>query len=193
MKKSSQRNKIIKAAGRLMNRKGYNGTSLQDISEHVGIHKSTLFHYFKKKEDILMAVLETASGFAIEFIENIVQDKKLTPNEKLILIIKGHVVWIIEYIDNVSAYHSEIRYLSLGNRRKYMNLRKKYESHFMEIIDEVKKNNGNNFRGMDSKIAAFGILGMINWVNKWYKKNGQYTPEEIGDILYRMITEQMVV
>ena len=40
--------KIKKTALRLMSKNGYHGTSIQTIADHVGITKSTIFHYFKK-------------------------------------------------------------------------------------------------------------------------------------------------
>ena len=176
-----------------MNQKGYKGASVQEISDLVGLHKSTLFHYFKRKEDILLAVLETAIWKAIEFIEEIVDDKNLPPEEKLKRAIFGHIDWMVRYIDNVSVYHSEIRYLSGSNKRKYMRSRKQYESCFIRLIDQVKGQSSENFRGLDTRIVAFGILGMINWVVKWYKPRGSLKPEDIAKVFYRIVTEQMVV
>ena len=175
-----------------MNKKGYKGASLQDISDRVGIHKSSLFHYFKNKEEILLAVLESAIWIATDFIEQIVDDKSLSPEEKLKKVISGHINWIVKYIDHVNVYHSEIRYLSLKNRKKYMNSRKQYESCFIKIINEVRKKDKKNFSGVETKIAAFGILGMGNWVIKWYKQSGPRKPEEIADIFYRLIAEKMI-
>lgn len=176
-----------------MNEKGYKGASVQEISNLVGLHKSTLFHYFNRKEDILRAVLETAIWKAIEFIEGIANDKALSPEEKLKRAIFGHIDWMVKYIDNVSVYHSEIRYLSGSNKRKYMRSRKQYESCLIRLIDQVKRQNSENFKGLDSRIVAFGILGMVNWVVKWYNPKGPLKPKDIAKVFYRIVTEQMVV
>ena len=55
-----QREKIIKISSTLISKHGYNGTSFQMIADRAGIHKSTIFHYFSNKEDLLMTLLRTS-------------------------------------------------------------------------------------------------------------------------------------
>lgn len=49
--------KIMRSAVDLMSTKGYNGTSTLHIAEHAGLSQATLFKYFKKKVDLLTAIL----------------------------------------------------------------------------------------------------------------------------------------
>ncbi|RNB80221.1 TetR/AcrR family transcriptional regulator [Brevibacillus fluminis] len=53
-------NLIIEAALKLFTQHGYEGASLADIANEVGIHKSSIYTHFKKKEDIFLAVFEYA-------------------------------------------------------------------------------------------------------------------------------------
>jgi AcrR family transcriptional regulator len=53
----SRREEIIRVATRLISQKGYKAASLQEIVNRVPIHKSTLFHYFRNKEEILLVAL----------------------------------------------------------------------------------------------------------------------------------------
>jgi AcrR family transcriptional regulator len=52
-----RRARIIADATRLFATVGYGDTSMQDVAERVGVSKSTLFHHFTSKEDLLGAVL----------------------------------------------------------------------------------------------------------------------------------------
>lgn len=47
------RKQILIAAHLLFNERGYNGVSMADIANDVGISKGNLTYYFKKKEDII--------------------------------------------------------------------------------------------------------------------------------------------
>ena len=49
---------ILNAAMRLFSRRGFDGTSLQDIAEAVGIRKASLFHHFPSKEEMRLRVLD---------------------------------------------------------------------------------------------------------------------------------------
>ena len=53
------RHLIIDTAARLYSEKGYDHTSIQDIIDHLGgLSKGAIYHHFKSKEDIMMAVAD---------------------------------------------------------------------------------------------------------------------------------------
>lgn len=56
------RNQILSAAKTLFNERGYNDVSTRDIAGAVGISKGNLTYYFKKKEDIVEALLTESPG-----------------------------------------------------------------------------------------------------------------------------------
>lgn len=190
LKGTNQRKKIIKVASRLMSEKGHKGASLQEIADLVGIHKTTIFHYFKNKEELLLCVLRLGIDEVTRRIELIVDDETLSPEEKLRQAIQVHLGSLVKHIDNVNVYHSEIRFLSKKNRQKYIQTRKYYESCFEKIVNEIKQSDSNFFNGLDTKIVNFGILGMCNWVAKWYKTSGAFDIEEIADTFFRMLTRK---
>jgi AcrR family transcriptional regulator len=186
----NQRERIIKVASRLMSQKGYKGASLQEISDLVGIHKTTIFHYFKNKEELLLAVLRIGIEDVTRKLELILEDEQLPPEEKLRQAIFSHLDSLVKHIYNVNVYHSEIRFLSNKNRRTYLETRKYYESRFEEIIHEIQKSDGGYFTGLDPTLVNFAIIGMCNWVAKWFKESGPFSTRDIADIFYKMVIQE---
>jgi AcrR family transcriptional regulator len=58
-KGEGNRQRIINAADSLFYRRGYNQTSFQDISDATGIPRGNFYYYFKTKDEILNAVVNT--------------------------------------------------------------------------------------------------------------------------------------
>jgi len=58
-KGSANRQRIVDAADHLFYSRGYNQTSFSDISDETGIPRGNFYYYFKTKEDILAAVVDT--------------------------------------------------------------------------------------------------------------------------------------
>jgi len=50
----------------------------------------------------------------------------------------------------------------------------------LDVIEEGKTT--GKFRAeINVEITSMAILGMVNWLYKWYRKDGVYSIEEIGD------------
>ena len=61
MKKNEvKRKEIIDASFELMLSKGYEGTSIQDITDRINATKGLIYHYFGSKKDVAAAVIEEA-------------------------------------------------------------------------------------------------------------------------------------
>jgi len=58
-KGEGNRQRIIDAADDLFYRRGYNQTSFQDISDATGIPRGNFYYYFKTKDEILNAVVNS--------------------------------------------------------------------------------------------------------------------------------------
>ena len=49
----AQRHRILKAAASCFNEKGFSGTSLKDVSRHLGLTDAALYYYVKNKEELV--------------------------------------------------------------------------------------------------------------------------------------------
>ena len=176
---------ILSLAAKLMAKKGYKGTSFQEIADNVGLHKSSLFHYFKNKGELLLRILEKPIEEVTTKLELILSDVTLSPEQKFQKAVDNHLSLLTSYIDNVNVYLNDLRSLPEYSRNIYIIQRKKYEDNFQQIIEDMKKN--GYFYNCDARLTTFGILGMLNWTSKWYKSGGRLSVREISDTFCRII------
>jgi AcrR family transcriptional regulator len=64
----SPREDILVAAAKLFNEKGYTNTTMSDVARTAGLHQSSLYYWFRRKEMILQAILEI-NRLPVEFLE----------------------------------------------------------------------------------------------------------------------------
>ena len=75
---------IITISAKLFAEKGYDKTSMQDISDAVGMSKGGIFHHFSSKEDIFNAVMERQFEQITETVKKWLDEMHgLTAKEKL--------------------------------------------------------------------------------------------------------------
>ncbi|MFN8624809.1 MAG: TetR/AcrR family transcriptional regulator [Candidatus Binatia bacterium] len=90
MGERSTRERILEVAEALFGERGFDGTKLQVIAQHVGIQKASLFHYFPSKEHIYRAVLQRGLGESEETTLRIFESK-VSPQEKVRAAIEAYV------------------------------------------------------------------------------------------------------
>ncbi|RKJ21233.1 TetR/AcrR family transcriptional regulator [bacterium D16-50] len=77
-------NLILGVAFRLFMEKGYEHTSIQDIINNLGgLSKGAIYHHFKSKEDILVAVIDRMTAESNEMLADIRDSSGLSGEEKL--------------------------------------------------------------------------------------------------------------
>lgn len=83
---------ILDVAFRLFMEKGYEHTSIQDIIDNLGgLSKGAIYHHFKSKEDILVAVTDKMTAESNQMLALIRDRSDLTGKEKLKTIFKESI------------------------------------------------------------------------------------------------------
>lgn len=92
MKESTRRRKeryILKAAGRIIERKGLTNFTMEEVADEALITKVTLYTYFVSKENLTMAIAHDIFQDMHERLKKVVVDSKKTTGLQACLNIKG--------------------------------------------------------------------------------------------------------
>ena len=172
---------------RLFKEKGYHATSMRDIADEVGINKGSLYSYIRSKEDLLVPVFERAMGVLLAQIEAITADTTLTPTARLRLAIQAHVTAVAENLDVLTVYLSEWRQLAAESLSKERAQRERYAMLFRAILEDGVAT--GEFRPMDTRIVMLGMIGMSNYLFRWYRPDGRLAPNQVADELIDLVMQ----
>ena len=175
---------IINVSARLFSKKDYRATTLDDIAAELGITKAALYYYIKSKHDILYAICKTAINQYRQGIEEIVNTEKGS-QERMRDIIFLNVNIFTKSGDIINVYLSEEDKLPPAKRRYITKQRREIESIIRSLIEQAIEE--GVFRDLDVPMITRAIFGMTNWLGKWYRKNGEYSADEIAQIFYDLI------
>ncbi|RAT94119.1 TetR/AcrR family transcriptional regulator [Brevibacillus sp. Leaf182] len=169
--------KIFQAALRLFARKGFEATSIRDIALEAEVTSSTLYHYMKTKEDLLVAImqegLQTLLGNAKEVLAELE-----APEQQLAVFVQLHVT--SHAIDKLTALvvDTEFRALTGNTRVEIARLRSEYELLLQRILTGGLE--GGVFTIENTKLAVLALLQMCTGVAHWYSPDGPNSLEEIS-------------
>jgi AcrR family transcriptional regulator len=185
---ANRREIIVKAAGRLFREKGYEGTSVRDLADAVGLQSGSLFFHFRSKEEILLSLLEGGLRRAVAILDRHLA-AAVSPREKLSAILHGHLQAILdEERDAFYVVLRDWRTLSPYSRKKVIALRDEYENRIALSLNELAHSGlipGN------TRLFRLFLLGALNWTVQWYRPDGDLTIGELADsFLELMVPKQ---
>lgn len=176
----ARRQQIIEAAARIFNQHGFHRTSMADIASAVGMLKGSLYYYFESKDELLFEVILTPLQKLVDALETVIQSD-LPPDAAVRQAIRRHVIMSAEYFPNLSVIAQE-RFDFLGEpyRTRIMELHRRYRQLWLDLLRRGALL--GHFRAdLDPSLGAFAILGMCNWMHRWYRPDGPASPETIAD------------
>lgn len=169
---------LIEVATQVFYEKGYDGASLQDIADRLGMLKGSLYYYIQSKEDLLFDVISTVhrDGLAVVRAR---ADVDGTPLEKLESVIVGHVEHTCRNLVPTAVFLHELSALPDDRRKEVLGSEHAYQGVFRDLIEQAQSQ-GDVRADLDPRLAALSVLGSTNWVYRWFRPGGAFTPEQIG-------------
>ena len=172
---------IIAAAAKVFQTKGYHAATVQDIADAVGILKGSLYHYVKSKEDLLYLIVKEPIARIYERMTEIVASE-LPAEEKLRGAILAHLEAFDRHYPHLFVYLHEREEMKRRFREQFKLSPKQYERCWQQILREGVKS--GEFRpDFDVQVVSYGLLGMLNWLYKWYDPRGRLGVREVADQL----------
>jgi TetR/AcrR family transcriptional regulator len=174
-KHERRREQILRAALGAFRERGVHATTLAHIAARLGVRKTALYHYFPDKDAILYACHRES----LAELERIVAESRAlsAPDERLRHVIVEHVRVMTDTLDG-SPLAFEVPALEPARQAEIIAGRDAYERELRRVIEQGVRTGA--FRRVDAKLAAFAILGAINWVARWYHPEGELRADAIG-------------
>lgn len=159
-----QRHRMLKAAATCFNQKGYSGTSLKDVSRHLGLTDAALYYYVKNKEELVYQCYLRAAELGRDAMEQAVRDGS-TGYEQALLYIRYHVEIMVGDAGPV-AIMSEIPSLKRAHRNEILDVSRRHSAGFEEILQRGIAD--GSIGACDVRMTGNAIMGSINWIPKWF-------------------------
>ena len=173
-------------------RKGVGQTSMEDIARAVGIKREGLYYYFKGLGDILLEVILPQSKSLRLNLERIV-NSRMTATEALHAAIQSHLdAFNPAYLEMSITLREDHNIRNPEKLRELREVWKQYGDLWVLIV-ERGQTSGELKPDLNPKLVAFGLLGMCNWVSRWYDPRESIKIPEIIDTFSSMACTGLVI
>ena len=169
---------LLEVAAKMFADTGYVSCRMEDIAERCDVSKSMLYHYFKRKEDILYAILSEYVARLNMFIEEFLEQEVAADRKSYFQnFLTEYLQIAIESREKHAVTLNDTRWLTAEQLKLQEDLERRNVDLFVELLKRVNP----GYAVTEYRVYAFLLIGMINWVGLWYKSSGQISPGELYD------------
>lgn len=178
--------RILDAAGTLFANSGYPFVKMEDIAKKCEIKKSTLYHYFATKDDILRAIIDEHMDNLLRGVEEAAAHKG-SPEDAFISLLEAYTV---------KSAQSRRQHLVSINDLKFLpaKAQKDLVARQRDVVDLIAKSLGRLNEDYPREALTFYamlLVGMLNWTDIWYRPSGEVSPKELCQRIARLFTTEM--
>ncbi len=169
---------VVHGAARVFARRGYDQTSIQDLTEELGIAAGSLYHYFGSKEQLLIHICDQLMDPLLDRARDLLAAGEATPERRLRDLVRLWVAHVVEHRDHMLVFQQERHMIEHGAQwRTVRESRKAFERLVQATLDRA----GDQVILADRRLALSALLGMVNHTAQWYRPRGRLSAEAVAD------------
>jgi AcrR family transcriptional regulator len=183
MKSETRKDEIIKTAAKLFKEKGYSAVTMRDLATAMGMKAASLYNHINSKQEILKAII---ISLAEEFTNGmkLIKKSEVGAIEKLEQIVTLHVNITTQNTNGMASLNNDWMHLE-EQLAYYLELRKKYEQDFIDIIKSGIEN--NEIIDSNPEVIMFSILSTLRSLYLWIPKKEELNRLELGKNLSEVL------
>ncbi|GAB2743914.1 TetR/AcrR family transcriptional regulator [Amycolatopsis magusensis] len=173
---------LLTVAVKLFNERGYDGTSMEDLSKKLGITKSAIYHHVPSKEEMLRLAVDRALD-GLFAVADEVAEADGPAIDRLERLVRGSVEVLVDRLPFVTLLlrvrgNTKVERTALARRREFDRI----------VTDLVKaaEAEGDVRPDVDPAVTSRLLFGMVNSLIEWYRPRGGASAQELADALCKI-------
>jgi len=159
-----QKDRMLRAAAKCFNEKGYSGSSLKDVAKILGLTDAALYYYVKNKEELVYLCYLRAGDVGRETM-----DRAIAEGCSGLDIVQRYLRYHLEAMTGERgpiAIMSEIPSLKPEHRERILEISRHHSTRFESLLEKGIED--GSIAACDVRMTGNAIMGSLNWVPKWF-------------------------
>lgn len=170
---------VLQAAAKLFNERGYDGTSMDELSRELGITKSAIYHHVRGKEELLRLTLDRALDglFAVAAEVDAMPEPAIDRLERLV---RGSVAVLaaqLPFVTVLLRVHGNTQV-----QRQALARRKDFDQFVAKLVQQAEAD-GDVRPDVDPLLTSRLLFGTVNSLVEWYRPSGDINSAELADAI----------
>jgi len=170
---------VVATAARLFAERGYQATSMSDLTAATGLAAGGLYHYIGSKEQLLFRICDELLEPLLEQASAIVA-RDAPATDHLHELLRAWLAHIATHRHHMLVFAQERH--AIEREPQWREVRRQRKA-FEQILDDVlaRGQQDGTMTFPDRGLALLALLGMVNHTPQWLRPNGRLSAEQIAD------------
>lgn len=182
---------ILEVSTDLFRRKGFIGTSMQDVSDAVGLLKGSLYYYIRSKEDLLFEILKGLHNDGEKIVAS-VEFGSDDPLEQLRLYLKQCAMFSGNNADRLVIFQRDFENIPNDRRTEIISDREMYAQTVRSLIEEAQAKR-MVAADLDVSLASKLISSAITSTHEWLRPHGRRPLDEASAEVAKLLTDGLAM
>ena len=149
---------IVGIARRIFTRYGFRKTTMEEIANASQMGKSSIYYYFKSKEEIFRAVVEFEATMLKEQLSRIISKNNSSPER-----LKAYILFRLHHVRTLENFYAALNEETLSYMGFILDIRHNFETEEQELVSKILEDGMEEgvFQLSSSKIGAIAISTMM--------------------------------
>lgn len=171
------RQALLAVAVAVFNERGYDGTSMEDLSRRLGIAKSSIYYHVDGKEDLLRMALDRALDGLFSVVAQVAErDERAI--DRLEYLVRGSVAVLADRLPYVTLLLRARG--NTGTERRALARRREFDAIVADLVAEAERD-GDIRPDVDPAVTARLLFGMVNSIVEWYRPGRRRADDGLAD------------
>jgi AcrR family transcriptional regulator len=174
-----RQHEVIATCARLFAERGYQATSMGDLTQATGLAAGGLYHYIGSKEQLLIRICDALMEPLLDQARAIVA-RDAPATEHLHELLRAWLAHIATHRDHMLVFAQERHVIEREPQwRQVRRQRKAFEKILDDVLARAEQDGTMTFA--DRGLTLHALLGMVNHTAQWLRPRGRLSAEQIAD------------
>lgn len=169
---------ILSATTELFNERGFAATSMQDISDKVGLKKGSLYYYVESKEQLLFDILHDLHHGGEVLVASVNFDTMDALGELRAFLVQIGM-YAAKHADRLRIFSRDFHFLTEVQQKEIISERYMYRDTVMKLIERAISL-GQVSPNIEVKSAAQVIIRAVSSIEEWYRPDRGLQLEQLA-------------
>jgi TetR/AcrR family transcriptional regulator, cholesterol catabolism regulator len=181
---------VVDVATAIFFTRGYRASPLTAVADELGIGKSSLYHYIRSKQDLLVAICDRVHHDIEQILDDVIAEPDLSALSRIERYVRAQISYSLAHWKRMTVYHDEMGHLK-GGARKSVVERSREHRYVIRMLVRDAQREGSVALDVDPELLTDCLFAVVASAYRWVRPAAGLTSETVASEVTRFVIRGM--